>query len=474
MGNPRGFIEIKRKEAGNRPVKERITDYGEVEQTLNTEDRILQASRCMDCGVPFCHWGCPLSSRIPEWQDSVYLNDWKEASDILHLTNDFPEFTGRICPAPCEKSCVLAIQNEAVTIRENEAAVVEKAFEFGYIVPKPPLERTGKKVAVIGSGPAGLTVATRLNRMGHTVSLFEKNEKVGGLLRFGIPDFKLNKNIIDRRIKVFEEEGLDIRPNTMAGVDINGEELLERFDAICLAVGSMQPRDLQIKGRNLNGIHFAMDYLVQQNRIIAGKQIPENEKITARNKEVIVIGGGDTGSDCVGTANRQGAIKVTQIEILPKPPDVRDRDNPWPFWPNTLTNTTSHEEGCDRYWSLATRKFLGLNGNVNRIEVIELDWKKGNTGQWKMVEKPGTNRNFNANLVLLALGFTQPVHNGLLEQLNLSYDSSGNVRVDSTFKTNRSKIFAVGDAISGASLVVKAIASGQKAVNFIHQFLLTG
>jgi glutamate synthase (NADPH/NADH) small chain len=474
MGNPRGFIEIKRKEAGNRPVKERITDYGEVEQTLNTEDRILQASRCMDCGVPFCHWGCPLSSRIPEWQDSVYLNDWKEASDILHLTNDFPEFTGRICPAPCEKSCVLAIQNEAVTIRENEAAVVEKAFEFGYIVPRPPLERTGKKVAVIGSGPAGLTVATRLNRIGHTVSLFEKNDKVGGLLRFGIPDFKLNKNIIDRRIKIFEEEGLDIRPNTTVGVDISGEELLERFDAICLAVGAMQPRDLQIKGRNLNSIHFAMDYLVQQNRVIAGKQIPENERITARNKEVIVIGGGDTGSDCVGIANRQGARKVTQIEILPKPPDVRDRDNPWPFWPNILTNTTSHEEGCDRYWSLATRKFLGLNGNVNRIEVIELDWKKGNTGQWKMVEKPGTSRTIDGNLVILALGFTQPVHNGLLEQLNLSYDSSGNVRVDSTFKTNRSKIFAVGDAISGASLVVKAIASGQKAVNFIHQFLLTG
>jgi glutamate synthase (NADPH/NADH) small chain len=474
MGNPRGFIEIKRKEAGNRPVKERITDYGEVEQTLNTEDRILQASRCMDCGVPFCHWGCPLSSRIPEWQDSVYLSDWKEASDILHLTNDFPEFTGRICPAPCEKSCVLAIQNEAVTIRENEAAVVEKAFEFGYVVPRPPLERTGKKVAVIGSGPAGLTVATRLNRMGHTVSLFEKNEKVGGLLRFGIPDFKLNKNIIDRRIKIFEEEGLDIRTGTMVGVDINGEDLLERFDAICLAVGAQQPRDLQIKGRNLNGIHFAMDYLVQQNRIIAGKQIPENERITARNKEVIVIGGGDTGSDCVGTANRQGAIKVTQIEILPKPPDVRDRDNPWPFWPNTLAYTTSHEEGCDRYWSLATRKFLGLNGNVNRIEVIELDWEKGNTGQWRMVEKPGTNRTFNGNLVLLALGFTQPVHNGLLEQLNLNFDSSGNVRVDSNFKTNRSKIFAVGDAISGASLVVRAIISAQKAVNFIHQFLLTG
>ncbi len=474
MGNPRGFIEVKRKEAGNRPVKERISDYGDVEQTLNTDDRMLQASRCMDCGVPFCHWGCPAESRIPEWQDAVYRGDWKEASDILHLNNDFPEFTGRVCPALCEKACVLAIQDEAVTIRENEAAVIEKAFYLGYIVPRPPDKRTGKKVAVVGSGPAGLSVAARLNRYGHTVTLFEKENKVGGLLRYGIPDFKLNKNVIDRRIQLLKEEGLVIKTNTLVGKNITAQNLLEKFDAVCLAVGVMKPRDLQIEGRSLEGIHFAMDYLTQQNRVVAGESIPDNERIFVKDKNVIVLGGGDTGSDCVGTAARQRAKSIIQIEILPKPPDVRQQDNPWPFWPYILKTTTSHEEGCKRYWSLGTKRFTGLNGKVNRIEAVELDWNKGDNNQLIKTEKSGSINTFDADMVFLALGFTHPVYEGLLEQLNMESDTKGNIKVNDSFETNRSKIFAVGDAVSGPGLVVKAIVSGQQAANHIHRVLLTG
>ncbi len=472
MGNPRGFIEVKRKEAGNRPVEERISDYGDVEQTLNTEDRKLQASRCMDCGVPFCHWACPLGSRIPEWQDAVYRGDWKEASDILHLTNDFPEFTGRVCPALCEKSCVLAIQNETVTIRENEAAVIEKAFDLGYIVPRPPEKRTGKKVAVVGSGPAGLSVAARLNRFGHTVTLFEKENKVGGLLRYGIPDFKMSKNVIDRRIQLLEKEGLVIKTNTLVGKKITAQNLLEEFDAVCLAVGVTQPRDLQIEGRGLKGIYFAMDYLTQQNRVVAGESIPDNERIFAKGKNVIVLGGGDTGSDCVGTAARQGAKSLIQIEILPKPPDIRQQDNPWPFWPYILKTTTSHEEGCKRYWSLGTKRFTGLNGMVNRIEAVELNWKKVDNNQLIKTEKSGSIRTFEADMVFLALGFLRPVYEGLLEQLNMGSDEKGNIKVNNWAETNRSKIFAVGDAVSGPGLVVKAIVSGQQAANHIHQVLL--
>ena len=472
MGNPRGFIEVKRKEAGNRPVEERISDYGEVEQTLNTNDRKLQASRCMNCGVPFCHWGCPVGSRIPEWQDAVYRGNWKEASDILHLTNDFPEFTGRVCPALCEKSCVLAIHNEAVTIRENEAAVIEKAFDLGYIVPKSPDKRSGKKVAVVGSGPAGLSVAARLNHFGHTVTLFEKENKIGGLLRYGIPDFKLNKNIIDRRIQLLEEEGLIIKTNTLIGKNITAQNLLEEFDAVCLAVGARQPRDLQIEGRNLKGIHFAMDYLTQQNRVIAGESIPDNERIFAKDKNVIVLGGGDTGSDCVGTAVRQRAKSIIQIEILPKPPEIRQQDNPWPFWPYILKATTSHEEGCKRYWSLGTKRFTGLNGMVNYIEVAELNWEKGDDNQLIMTEKSGSIKTFEADMVFLALGFTRPVYEGLLEQLNMDSNKKGNIKVNDSFETSRSKIFAVGDSVSGPSLVVKAIASGQQAANHIHQFII--
>ena len=470
MGNPRGFIEIKRKEAGYRPIKERITDYGEVEQTLNVEDRKLQASRCMDCGVPFCHWGCPVDSKIPEWQDAVYQGDWAEAARILQSTNDMPEFTGRVCPALCEKSCVLAINEEAVTIRENEASVIERAWEMGFIVPKPQKKHTGKKVAVIGSGPSGLSVAAQLNKKGHSVTVFEKNEKAGGLLRFGIPDFKLNKGLVDRRIKFFEEEGIVFKTNTLIGKDIPADKLLKDFDAICLAVGAMKPRDLEVKGRELQGVYFAMDYLSQQNRKVAGQEFSKDERISAKDKNVIVIGGGDTGSDCVGTAIRQKAKSVKQIEILPIPPEIRNDDNPWPYWPQTLRTSSSHKEGCERYWSLETKKITGKDGKIRHIELNELAWESKN-GKWEKTvvsEKP---IKFEADLVLLAMGFTQPVHEGLLDSLKLDYDQRGNVTVNEKQQTSNKKVFATGDAASGASLVVHAIASGRKAAKGIDEFL---
>ncbi len=473
MGNPRGFIEIKRKDAGNRPIKERITDFGEVEQTLNTEDRILQASRCMDCGVPFCHWACPVNSKIPEWQDAVYQKDWEEASKILHSTNDFPEFTGRVCPAPCEKSCVLAIHDEAVTIRENEAATIERAFEKGFIKPVIPKKKTGKKIAVVGSGPAGMSVATRLNRLGHTVTLFEKDEAIGGLLRFGIPDFKLNKGIIDRREKVLEEEGLIIKTNTFIGKDITAEKLLKDFDAVCLAVGAMKPRDLEVTGRELKGVHYAMEYLTQQNRKVAGKEFSPEERINAEGKNVIVIGGGDTGSDCVGTAIRQRAKSVKQIEIMPKPSLKRSNGNPWPYWPQTLKTSSSHEEGCERFWSLETKKLSGKDGIVNLIELQEVKWESVNgSGQLKKSVTSKKCVTFDADLVLLAMGFTQPIHEGLLNDLKLDYDNRGNVVINEKFQTSNPKVFAVGDTVLGASLVVRALASGRDAASHVHEFLL--
>lgn len=471
MGNPKGFINIKRKEAGNRPVKERINDFGEVEQTLNTQDRILQASRCMDCGVAFCHWACPVTSKIPEWQDAVYNKDWKEASDILHKTNDFPEFTGRVCPAPCEKSCVLAIHEEAVTIRENEASIIERAFEKGYIKAIKPKKRTGKKVAVVGSGPGGLAAAARLNRLGHKITVFEKDKKIGGLLRFGIPDFKLNKGIIDRRIALLQEEGIIFKTGVNVGKDLPADKLLSDFDAICIAVGSMKPRDINVAGRKLKGIHFAMDFLIQQNRITAGDIIEKEEQILAKGKHVIVIGGGDTGSDCVGTAIRQKAKSVKQIEIMPKPSSERSNLNPWPYWPYTLKTSSSQEEGCERYWSLETTKLSGKEGHVNKIHLREIEWVNDENGNLNQSEKKGKLISFDADLVLLATGFTQPVHEGLLNDLKLDYDERNNIKINHKFQTSHLKVFAVGDAVMGASLVVKAIASGRDAANCVDEFL---
>jgi glutamate synthase (NADPH/NADH) small chain len=378
MGDPKGFIKIGMKPAGNRPVHERVSDYSEVEQTLNSEDRMLQASRCMDCGIPFCHWGCPVDNLIPEWNDLLYHGDWKGAIDRLQSTNNFPEFTGRICPAPCEHSCVLNIELEPVTIRENEVAIVERAFAEGYIRPRPPVNRSGRKVAVIGSGPAGLAAADQLNKAGHSVTLFERDEKIGGLLRYGIPDFKLNKRTIDRRLEIMLAEGLEIRTGTEVGRDISGKEILANYDAVCLAIGAMQPRDLPVEGRDLDGIHFAMEFLTQQNRINDGAYVAYDNRITAEGRKVLVIGGGDTGSDCVGTAIRQGASLVTQIEILPRPPDHRDPQNPWPYFAKTLKTTTSHEEGCERRWSLSTLRFLGLQHRITHAEVQEVKWVREN------------------------------------------------------------------------------------------------
>jgi glutamate synthase (NADPH/NADH) small chain len=471
MGNPKGFLEVKRKEGGNRPISERILDFSEVEQTLDEEDRRLQASRCMDCGVPFCQWGCPVMNNMPEWQDAIYRGDWQKAIDILQSTNNFPEFTGRVCPAPCEKACTLNIHKEPVTIRENEAATAERAFERGLIKPQPPAFRTGKKVAVIGSGPAGLACADLLNKAGHHVTLFEKDDEVGGLLRFGIPDFKLAKNVIDRRVQLMIEEGLVIRTSVHVGKDISAEELVNEFDAICLAIGAMQPRDLPVEGRDLKGIYFAMDYLTQQNKVVRGDRIAEKDRILATGKHVLVIGGGDTGSDCVGTANRQKAKSVTQIEILPKPPEERTPDNPWPYWANVLKVSSSHEEGCERFWSLSTKRFIGKNGNVTGAEVVEVAWEKDANGKMAMKELPGTERIIPADLVLLSLGFLHPMQEGLLKDLELKLSERGNVHVSKNHQTSRAKIFAAGDAVNGATLVVRAIASGRKAAEDIDRYL---
>ena len=471
MGNPKAFITVARKEAGYRPVLERITDFGEVEQTLNQEDRKLQASRCMDCGVPFCHWACPLGNRMPEWQDMIYKGKWKEGVEILHETNNFPDFTGRVCPAPCEKSCVLALHEAPVTIRENEASVTEVAFMEGMIKARPPKHRTGKKIAVIGSGPAGLAAAQQLNRKGHTVTVFEKDSNPGGLLRYGIPNFKLNKNVIDRRLRQLEEEGIIFKTKTEIGVNISGEDVMKKFDAVCLAVGAGKPRDINPKGRELKGIYFAMDFLSQQNKIIMDESAVNSERITAKDKHVLVIGGGDTGSDCVGTSVRQGAVKITQIEILPKPPAGKNPATPWPeSYPSILKTSSSHEEGCERRWMLNTIEFKGQNGTVNEVVVEKIDWQKSEDGRMMMVAS-GNVETIKADIVFLALGFVHPVHEGLLDELGVAYDPRGNVAVNKNNQSSVSKVFAAGDASLGASLVVKAIASGRKVAEDINRIL---
>lgn len=444
MGNPKAFLTVPRQEAGYRPIHDRILDFGEVEQTLNTSDRKLQASRCMDCGVPFCHWACPLGNRPPEFQDALYRGKWKEAYEILSLTNDFPEFTGRICPALCEKSCVLKLTMDApVTIREDEAAVIEAAFREGYVKPGT-YPRNGKKVAVIGSGPAGLAAANQLNRKGHEVTVFEKDEYIGGLLRFGIPNFKLNKAIIDRRLAVMSAEGVMFR----TGTQIDLRKLPEGFDAYCICTGTPQARDLEVPGRELKGIHFAMEMLSQQNRILAGQTFPKDERISAKGKKVLVIGGGDTGSDCIGTSIRQGASSVVQIEIMPQPPAGENPATPWPQYPMVLKTSSSHEEGCTRRWCLTTNKFTGHDGKVTGAEVEEVTWEPSPDGGRPVMKPTGKKEVIKADLVLLAMGFLKPVHPEYPEN-----------------------VFLAGDAATGASLVVRCIASGRKAAEDIDAFL---
>ena len=445
MGNPKAFLTIPRQEAGYRPVHDRINDFGEVEQTLNTSERKQQASRCMDCGVPFCHWACPLGNRPPEFQDALYKGKWEEAYEILSQTNDFPEFTGRICPALCEKSCVLKLAiDDPVTIREDEAAIIEAAFREGYIKSRT-YPRNGKKVAVVGSGPAGMAAANQLNRMGYEVTVFEKDEYVGGLLRFGIPNFKLNKAIIDRRVDIMAAEGITFKTN--APVDV--EHLPEGFDAYCICTGTPQARGLDIPGRNLKGIHFALEMLAQQNRVLGGQAFSKEERINAKGKHVLVIGGGDTGSDCIGTSNRQGAASITQIEIMPKPPVGHNPATPWPQWPVVLKTSSSHEEGCTRRWSLTSNRFIGTkDGRVCGVEVEEVEWIPSPDGGRPIMRLTGKKETLKADLVLLAMGFLKPQQ--------------------PAFASN---VFVAGDAATGASLVVRCIAGGRKAAQDINAYL---
>lgn len=444
MGDPKAFLNIPRQEAGYRPIHERITDFGEVEQTLNSHDRQLQASRCMDCGVPFCHWACPIGNKQPEWQDALFRGKWQEAYEILSATCDFPEFTGRICPALCEKSCVLKLScNEPVTIRENEAAIVEVAFREGFITPSIP-KRNGKKVAVIGAGPAGLVVANQLNLLGYTVTVFDKAEAPGGLLRYGIPNFKLNKNIIDRRMRLLEAEGIIFQMGTEVQID----DLPKGFNAYCICTGAETPRDLQIPGRDLKGIHFALEILSQQNRILEGQTFTKEELVNAKGKKVLVIGGGDTGSDCIGTSVRQGATSVTQIEILPQPPIGHNPATPWPQWPITMKTTSSHEEGCDRRWSLTSNKFIGENGKVTGVEVEEVEWTSAAEGERPSMKPTGKKEVIQADLVLLAMGYLKPE----MPQLPKG-------------------VFLAGDVHNGPSLVVRAMLGGRKAASEIDAYL---
>ncbi len=471
MGDPKGFLNTKRRESGYRPVEERINDHSEVEKLLPEEQRKMQASRCMDCGVPFCHWGCPVENLMPEWQDNIYKGEWREAYDILQETNNFPDFTGRVCPAPCEASCVLSINDEPVTIRQNELAVIERAFQEGYVKASTPARRSGKKVAVIGGGPAGLACADILNRAGHSVVLYEGEDSIGGYLRFGIPDFKLDKSVIDRRLDVMETEGVVFKTDTWVGKDINITDLKKEFDAVCVTIGARKARNLSIPGRGLNGIHFAMDYLAQENRIVRGDEISEDDLITAYNKNVLVIGGGDTGSDCVGSANRRGALSITQVEIMSQPPKQRTEKEPWPLWPRLLKTSSSHEEGCNRIWNVLTKEFMGENGRVKKVSAVKVNWLADENGKMNMEEIPGTEFDIEADLVLLAMGFEHVVHEGMVSDLGLGLDARGNIQIDENCMTTVDGVFAAGDASRGASLVVWAIHDGRKAAEAIDHYL---
>jgi glutamate synthase (NADPH/NADH) small chain len=472
MGDIKGFLKVKRKTQEFRPVCERVKDFSEVCIIPKEEHSQEQASRCMDCGTPFCHWGCPIGNYIPEWNDLVFHGYWEKAFSLLGATNNLPEITGRICPVPCEYACVLGINDDPVTIRENELAIIEEAFKKRIIKPQPPRKRTGKKIAIIGSGPAGLSCADQLNKAGHSVVVFERDDKIGGILRYGIPDFKLEKWVLDRRLKILEKEGIKFKTNIFVGVDCKISKLKKEFDAICLACGSRAPRDLAIEGRDLKGIHFAMDYLIQSNKRIAGKIFSSDELIDAKDKRVVVIGGGDTGADCMGVVHRQGASCITQLEILPKPPECRTQDFPWPKYPLLLKTSTSHEEGGERQWAVLTKRFLGENGKIKRLSCIRVDFNaKDSKGCPVMREISGSEFEIETDLVILALGFLHPEKKGIVEELNLELDPRGNVKTYGNFMTSVKGIFSCGDMHRGQSLVVWAIAEGRAAVSHIDRFL---
>lgn len=470
MGQVKGFLKYKRQDVVHRAVKERIHDFTELDLPLTPEQIHQQTARCMDCGIPFCHGtGCPLNNCIPEINELVYKGKWQQACELLHSTNNFPEITGRVCPAPCEAACTLSINDEPVLIRHIEFQIVERGFQEEWIRPLPAKHKTGRKVAVVGSGPAGLAVAQQLVRAGHSVVVFEKDERIGGLLRYGIPDFKLEKTIIDRRLEQLAVEGVEFQTGINIGEDISVRYLKKLFDCICLTMGAGQPRDLNILGRGYENIMFAMDYLKAQNKLCSGEHLDESTIITAKNKVVVVIGGGDTGSDCVGTARRQGAKEIHQLEILPKPPETRLPETPWPMWPRIMRTSSSHEEGCHRQWSVTTKKFLGVETRVNQLQCCRVEWIRKN-GTWKLKELPGTDFTLPADIVLLATGFLHVTHNGLVKTLGLKLDESGNVAVDN-YQTSEPWVFAAGDAVNGASLVVRAIDSGRQAATAIDTWL---
>lgn len=474
MGKPTGFLEYTRELPSKRSATERIGDYREFVHQWPEQQLHQQSARCMNCGVPFCHSGCPLGNIIPEFNDAVYRQNWQEAYDILSATNNFPEFTGRICPAPCESACVLGIHQPAVAIEEIEKHIIEIAFAQGLVQAKPPLLRTGKKVAVIGSGPAGLAAAAQLNQAGHLVTVYERDDAPGGLLRYGIPDFKLEKHIIDRRIALLEAEGIVFRCEAHVGVNISINDLLREYHSIVLTGGSTIPRDLTIPGRELKGVHFAMDFLKQQNKRVSNSNI-EEEAILATGKNVVVIGGGDTGSDCVGTSNRQGAASITQIELLPQPPSERTAAMPWPTYPMLFKTTSSHEEGAERYWSIGTKAFLGdAHGQLRALQVVDLQWKASNDSKPAGFEEiPGTVREIPCELALLSMGFLHPQHHGLIEQLGIELDARGNVKAgEQAFQTSIAKIFAAGDMRRGQSLVVWAISEGRECARKVDEYLM--
>jgi len=468
MGKPTGFQEFTRELPKKRPVTERVKDFNEFYLPFPEEKLRKQAARCMDCGVPTCHAGCPLGNLIPDWNDLVYREQWRHAIDELHATNNFPEFTGRLCPAPCEEACVLSLIEPAVTIEEIEKQIIERAFHEGWVQPEPPETRTGKTVAVIGSGPAGLAAAQQLNRAGHAVTLFERDDRIGGLLRYGIPDFKMEKWVIDRRLRIMEAEGVAFRTNARVGTDITPDEL-NAFDAVVLAIGATASRHLPIEGHDLDGVHMAMTYLKQQNRVVAGDEL--RDPFTALDKHVIVIGGGDTGSDCIGTANRQGAKSVTNFELLPRPPAGRPEHQPWPFWPMRLRTSSSHEEGVHREWSILTKRFLGQRGRLTALETVNIEFvPPPGGGRPEMKELPGTRKKWPADLVLLALGFTGPEPDNIIAQYGLERDERGNIKTEN-WMSSAPGVFAAGDARRGQSLIVWAISEGRECARAVDIYL---